>query len=328
MGSCGNINGDEVACNGFHMIRHNPLQLSRNRPLTWFDVRVFYVRICHHVVDDSIPELLDLNHFPLDPDTLLEVNGQRCSINSDGTSSVLRRDRLDKRSEEVTFVSTDNIRFTGSVKFQVFNREDLVLSGVLELCDSNDTDGELQNLEKRWSLRFESEAIAFSNFLKTQRNGSPESETPTIEVYVAGSFSGSPIILTKTLQLNNRKKSNRKSAMDVIPEHGMTETSKDPKSTKSLSSVTSRLGLQETEYTNYKLDDEEELNLYWRSQEYMEDEDNEVSWFNAGVRVGVGIGLGVCIGVGLGVGLLARTYQTTTRTFRRRLLLPVDSLNR
>ena len=45
-----------------------------------------------------------------------------------------------------------------------------------------------------------------------------------------------------------------------------------------------------------------------------------MSWFNAGVRVSVGIGLGVRVGVGIGVGLLARTYQSTTRNFRRRLL--------
>ena len=49
-------------------------------------------------------------------------------------------------------------------------------------------------------------------------------------------------------------------------------------------------------------------------------EDGEMSWFNAGVRVGVGIGLGVCVGLGIGVGLLVRTYQSTSRNLRRRLI--------
>lgn len=53
---------------------------------------------------------------------------------------------------------------------------------------------------------------------------------------------------------------------------------------------------------------------------YLEGEDGELSWFNAGVRVGVGIGLSICLGIGIGVGLLVRTYQGTTRNFRRRLL--------
>lgn len=54
------------------------------------------------------------------------------------------------------------------------------------------------------------------------------------------------------------------------------------------------------------------------SQEMYPGEDGQLSWFNAGVRVGVGIGLGMCVGIGIGVGLLMRSYQTTTRNFRRR----------
>lgn len=51
---------------------------------------------------------------------------------------------------------------------------------------------------------------------------------------------------------------------------------------------------------------------------WYQDEDGQLSWFNAGVRVGVGIGLGMCVGIGIGVGLLMRSYQATTQTFRRR----------
>lgn len=54
------------------------------------------------------------------------------------------------------------------------------------------------------------------------------------------------------------------------------------------------------------------------SQDMYPGEDGQLSWFNAGVRVGVGIGLGMCLGIGIGVGLLMRSYQATTRNFRRR----------
>lgn len=64
----------------------------------------------------------------------------------------------------------------------------------------------------------------------------------------------------------------------------------------------------------------EDYNQLYSGTEYLEGEDGELSWFNAGVRVGVGIGLSVCLGIGIGVGLLVRTYQGTTRSFRRRLL--------
>ena len=60
--------------------------------------------------------------------------------------------------------------------------------------------------------------------------------------------------------------------------------------------------------------------MYWSRTEYIDGEDGELSLFNAGVRVGVGIGLGVSLGIGIGVGLLVRTYQATTRNFKRRLV--------
>lgn len=54
------------------------------------------------------------------------------------------------------------------------------------------------------------------------------------------------------------------------------------------------------------------------SEDMYTGEDGQLTWFNAGVRVGVGIGLGMCLGIGIGVGLLMRSYQATTRNFRRR----------
>lgn len=81
------------------------------------------------------------------------------------------------------------------------------------------------------------------------------------------------------------------------------------------------LNLQVADFGNYKSENDEDYrNMYWRRTEYIDGEDGELSWFNAGVRVGVGIGLGVCLGLGIGVGLLVRTYQATTGNFKRRLL--------
>lgn len=72
----------------------------------------------------------------------------------------------------------------------------------------------------------------------------------------------------------------------------------------------------------YKLENDADVdyNSIYSRADYIEGEDGELSWFNAGVRVGVGIGLGICLGVGIGVGLLVRTYQTTTRGLRRRFV--------
>ncbi|GLU04428.1 hypothetical protein SLE2022_215770 [Rubroshorea leprosula] len=310
-GPCETANNGGVVDHGLQIIGYSPFQPNTKFSLPWFDLRVFYVRISNVLVDDSTPGCLTLNHIPLSPDTLLEVNGARIGMYSGGVSSLLRRDRVDKKSEEATFVSTDSIRFTGSVKFEVFDKDDLFLSGVLDMSGSNGFTGESKNNKKKWSMNCESEITAGTGFLKGKNFTGPGLPLPTIEVYVTGCFLGTPIILTKTLQLNSRKKHNRKGMLDSIPEYNTTEFQKD---------ASSELGLQVAEYSNLKQEYTEDYSMYWRRTECMDVEDSELSWFNSGVRVGVGIGLGICLGIGVGVGLLARSYQVTTRYFKRRLL--------
>ncbi|XP_057793971.1 uncharacterized protein At1g01500-like [Salvia miltiorrhiza] len=302
-------NGNLSDHQGLQIIRH-PLYQSGQFSLHWFDARVFYVRISNFLVDDATPECLTLNHVPASPDSVLEVNGTRCSMQSQGISCILRRDRVDKKSEEATFVSTDSIRFTGSVKFEVFDKDDLVISGVLEMSSSNGCVGESTNAARKWCMNCESVISAGTGFLKGKQIKDSESSSPTIEVYVAGTSSGTPVILTKSVQLNHRKK-HRKGVLHSIPEYDASESHED---------FASGNDLQLAEYNRYKAESDQEYDLYWRQTEYIEGEDGELSWFNAGVRVGVGIGLGVCLGVGIGVGLLVRTYQTTARTFKRRLV--------
>ncbi|XWS24358.1 hypothetical protein CRYUN_Cryun28dG0094800 [Craigia yunnanensis] len=311
-GPCETPENGKIADHNLQIIRYSPFQPCARLSSLWFDLRVFYARVSNFQVDDSTPEFLTLNHIPLNPDTLLEVNGNRISIYSDGVSLLLRRDRVDKKSEEVTFASTDSIRLTGSVKFEVFDKKDPILSGVLKMSSSNGFTGESRNNVKRWNMNCESEITSGSGFLKGKYVSCPELSPPTIEVYVAGCFSGKPIILTKTLQLNYRKKHNRKGKLDAIPEYEGTECPKV---------MSSGLDMQVAEYRNYNPENDEDYsNMYWSRTEYIDGEDGELSWFNAGVRAGVGIGLGVCLGIGIGVGLLVRTYQATTRNFKRRLI--------
>lgn len=311
------VYGNGFIENGHYSMRHTPYQPALKVSLAWLDLRVFYVRVNKCEVDDSTPEFLTLNHIPLNRDTLLEVNGVRTSYYSDGVSVLLRRDRLDKKSEEVTFVSTDSIRMTGSVKFEVLDKDILVLSGVLELCHSNGVshhsnglNGESKNLCQKWKLNCETDLVTGNGFLRGKQNLGVESDSPAIEVCLAGSFAGNPIILTKNLQLGLRKKQTRKGKLESIPEYEDTDNKKE---------ASSEVPFQVTDYPNYKPGNEDYSNLY-SGMEYFEGEDGELTWFNAGVRVGVGIGLSVCLGIGIGVGLLVRTYQGTTRNFRRRLL--------
>ncbi|KAE8708368.1 BTB/POZ domain-containing protein [Hibiscus syriacus] len=266
-------NGNGPTSNGHMVTRHSPYRSFSKGLLRWLDVRVFYVRVSKCETDDeSCPSYLALNHVPLNPDTLLEVNGVRTGIYSDGASTLLRRDRLDKSSEEATFVSTDSIRLTGSVQFEVFNKDALLLSGVLELCDSNGCTGESRGSSPMWCMNCESAITSGTGFLKAKQYHSAGSVSPTVEVYVAGSFSGSPIILTRTLQPSVRKKQ-MKGVLGSIPEYDTTEDQKEASP------------LQIPDCLNHKSEDEEHSYMY-SGVDYFDDEDGELSWFNAGVRVG------------------------------------------
>lgn len=190
-----------------------------------FDLKVFYVRFSNLRVDDLTPEFLTLNQIPLLPNTHLDNNGVRNSHQFGGFSSLLRRDRICKNSEEATFVSTDTIRLMGSLKFEVFNGDYQILSGELSY---NGCSGESKsNSKKNWIMNCESGLVANAAFLKGKLVAGQPFISPTIEVYIAGSFSGNPVVFTKTLELGFRKMHGHKRMLDAIPEYDTAECQKD-----------------------------------------------------------------------------------------------------
>lgn len=304
-----------------------------NRYPPWFDARVFYIRVTNFTADGSTPDHLTLSYFPLGPDAVVTINGGRSSDLSDYcVSAQLRRDRADTRSEEATYVNTDTIRVSGTVGFEVCcgGGDELLLSGVLELSSvaggGGGGGGGGKSREKKWVLNCEShmtdasarQGCSVFNQGKGQRYAGPEKRLPTVDVYVAGSYAGHPLILTDTLQLFSPRKDHNKAMtmmLDAIPGYEST----DKKDGAFLDA------LQVPEYVDHANKDDlfstdyEPNSMYSLSEAHsMGRDDGELSWFNAGVRVGVGISLGLCVGVGLGVGLLVSSYQTTARNLKRR----------
>lgn len=269
------------------------------------DLRVFYMRFSSCPLEDT-PVLLTLCYIPRDFTVGLEVNGERISP-SETASCLLRRDRVDKQSAEVTYVSTENVRITGDMSFEVYNKD------VLLVC------GKLQRLNSTFEWRMDCCAgLVGSLFLgggKTEWR-SWSGSAPAMEVYVAGCCSGVPVIWTKKIQLVCARKSGSGLSLDNIP-----EDEKNMKLRENREHSDRLIQLSDCSSTK----DQDEIGgpgftRVYPEKGYIEEDYGQQSWFNTGFGVGVGIGIGMFVGIGLGVGILVNTYQIATKVCRRRWL--------
>ncbi|GJV95137.1 hypothetical protein Tco_1546714 [Tanacetum coccineum] len=326
-----------------HHQNHTPFNYTSSTS-GWLEIRLFYVRITPCSIN-TVPQNLTLRNLRREIGVSLEINGVR--VPSSNTALVnLRRDRLDTHSSEVTYVSTDNIRLTGPIEFEVINKNNGSVSNCNGDCNGNgngdDKDmilcGSLERIESGWSMEFYAGNL-----------GGFGSSSPSIEVYIAGCCASVPVILTKTISVSPRRRGGvRKGGLDAIPEdeevdkgvvrengigngngNGSFRLRKLPGlDMPLLEGAITRLNTRPiTLLVELTTKEREEPDEYapelkvgpgYYSDEMYYDEDGQLTWFNAGVRVGVGIGLGMCLGIGIGVGLLMRSYQATTRNFRRR----------
>ncbi|CAL9064067.1 unnamed protein product [Musa banksii] len=289
---------------------------------SWLEIRLFYVRVAPCVVD-TVPPILTLSHLRREMGSALEINGVRLP-SSERTAVPLRRDRVDRGAAEVTYVSTDGVRLTGAVDFEVCDdRGKLMLCGSLERMEAPWSNGAIgldhlqgpSDSKTGWSMNcYVAASIGSSAFVQPDKVGILS--TPSIEVYVAGCFAGVPLILTQTVQLSPRRRAVRLGALESIPEDEETTGGKQGSSADLVHPKPSPSTDAEGETNEYDPD------LTFRHSYYPEGwysgEDEQLSWFNSGVRVGLGIGLGMCVGIGIGVGLLMNSYQATTRSFKRR----------
>ncbi|KAK7382055.1 hypothetical protein VNO80_00721 [Phaseolus coccineus] len=290
--------------------------VTKTTPLTTFpslthsaclEIRLFYVRISPCLVD-TLPDHLTLCHARRHVAVSLVVNAAPVPASTPATLP-LRRGRVDRHAAEVTYVATDTVSLSGSADFEVYENDALFLCGSLERLDSEWRNGSGSGWGMDCHVAAGSVGSGCSAFFRPRLGFS----APSIEVYVAGCCSGVPVILSKTIQMSPRRRVPRHATLDAIPED---EEMMMEKNRVDGFVPNQKLQITESEVDDYDCDEKMGNGFY--SQEMYLGEDGQLSWFNAGVRVGVGIGLGMCVGIGIGVGLLMRSYQTTTRNFRRR----------
>ncbi|KRH48065.1 hypothetical protein GLYMA_07G066300v4 [Glycine max] len=259
------------------------------------------------------PEHLTLCHPRRHAAVSLVVNAAPVPA-SDPATLPLRRGRVDRHAAEVTYVATDTVSLSGSADFEVYENDKLFLCGSLERLDADWGAGSPSAQTSGWDIDCHvasgSVGSGCSAFFRPRLGVS----APSIEVYVAGCCSGVPVILSKTIQMSPRRRVPRHATLDAIPED-------EEMMVLEKNRVNGFVPIRKLQITDSEVDDYDsdgKMGNGFYCQEMYPGEDGQLSWFNAGVRVGVGIGLGMCVGLGIGVGLLMRSYQTTTRNFRRR----------
>ncbi len=207
---------------------------------SWFDVKVVYVGVRSCPLEDA-PESLTMRFPPRNIGTALEVNGGRISP-SEETNLILRRDRIDTESAEATYVSTSNLRTTGTLLYNVVNKDEAILIGSLEHeeksnSSSSSTKHQVYNnaahgdhnccvskssINPCWHM--ENSCVvgqggcAFSRGRQHEHTRMPTATPAAMEVCMVGRDSGTPVILTQTVQLTARRRPTWQASLDVIPE--------------------------------------------------------------------------------------------------------------
>uniref|UniRef100_A0A0E0CXH3 Uncharacterized protein n=1 Tax=Oryza meridionalis TaxID=40149 RepID=A0A0E0CXH3_9ORYZ len=278
-------------------------------PSSWLSLKVFFLRVSRCEVNESMLDSVTVTHAPLTPDTVLQVSGG--SVASNGHMS-LRLDRaggvgaaVTEGGDSCTFVSTADVRVSGSARFDVQCGGERLVVGILDTRDAGAGGG--------WVMKCQVAAQRGSGLV---RRGSKEAKPPVVEVYVAGLARGAPVVFTRAMQLRFRRRRHVKSFMEPIPEHG--EPAEDAKET-----LPPKHETEASEYRCYKPEPDAgdaDYDGFYMKPAGEEDDDGDFSWFTAGVRVGVGISVGICLGIGIGAGLLARSYHSTSRSLRSRLI--------
>jgi hypothetical protein len=139
---------------------------------------------------------------------------------------------VDTETAEATYVSTDNLRASGSVSFDVFNKDEALLSGTIEQQQQQQSEepppapGSTANAANSTNLEWEMDCSCVVGqagcvFLKGRNDSSYPSMSlvhPVMEVCIVGRFSGTPVILSQTVQILARRRVNRQITLDAIPE--------------------------------------------------------------------------------------------------------------
>lgn len=199
----------------------------------WFDASLLYVRVtnCQLTGDCTLPEVLNVHFPPREIATCMEVNGGRIPP-SEEVSLVLRRNRIESETADAfMYVSTDNLRMSSTLHFQILDQDTLLVSGILEklaysprpaaatpaVPTRNDLGWIMATTCEIGSLGCAFVKAKYELFKHGLCINFPNTNT-AMEICVVGRFKSEPVILTQTLMLTVKRRSASFCTLNAIPE--------------------------------------------------------------------------------------------------------------
>ncbi|XP_057814420.2 uncharacterized protein At1g01500 [Cryptomeria japonica] len=277
----------------------------------WFDIKVVCIKIVDACGIDCAPDNLTLHFLPRSSLTDLQINGKKIRPSASAFVT-LRRTTNDGNPLVWSFVSTDGVRTTGKLSFEVYVGHETLVCGALDIKKEDSVNNDRQ---RTWTVECSSALEYPSRWNSTENR--PVS-FPSIEVYVTGQAGSLPVILTRTEELIARKKRARQRlSLDAIPEGNDYEISFVSNENDATENQEQRGSFMEMDDKLIVMICEAAMERFAKLLEPKEIKclkNFKLTWLYVGLCLCLAVGFGVSLGLGMGVFLLViRVSRGTSR---------------
>lgn len=238
--------------------------------------------------------------------TPMDVDGKRIAP-EDGVVVEMRRDKPG------TYVTTQNMRFAGTTRLEL-GTENEVWAGFELRRPQEERQDAYASIPFEW--RLEKADGGTSPEHKARQDACGHKWEQEVEISILGYLHETPCFLSRRVKC--RRRSRRHMRRKTISATSLEAIAEDER----VAAAKAASGNGIWHWGATVLPDKFErtcqaMTELAAGQAQGQGEQN-ITWFNAGVRIGVGVGLGVCLGVGLGVGVLMKSYTQAANTLKKK----------
>lgn len=238
--------------------------------------------------------------------TPMEVDGKRIAP-EDGVVMEMRRDKPG------TYVTTQNMRFAGTTRLEL-GTENEVWAGFELRRPQEERQDAYASIPFEW--RLEKADGGTSPEHKARQDACGHKWEQEVEISILGYLHETPCFLSRRVRC--RRRSRRHMRRKTISATSLEAIAEDERVAAAKASTEQSLWHWGATVLPDKFERTCQAMTELAAGQAEGQGEQNITWFNAGVRIGVGVGLGVCLGVGLGVGVLMKSYSQAASTLKKK----------